>query len=220
MIGHIILHRDIMEWEWYQSSTVFRVYVHLLIKANYKDKRWQGQLIKRGQLISSIGNLASELMLSYQTIRTALSKLNESHDIVLKPTNKFTLITLVNYENYQSAKSYSNKQNNTQVTNHQQSNNKPLTTTKERNKRNKVNKEKIELRREKFKKQVFEHSQYNLKILKGFYNYWSELNSSETKMRCEKDGFFDVEIRLEKWLANEKTSANQTKEKSELLTNR
>jgi len=204
MFGHIILHRDIMEWEWYQSSNIFRLYVHLLIKANFKDKKWQGQLIKRGQLITSIGHLASELMISTQSVRTALSKLNDSNDIVLKPTNRFTLITIVNYDNCQTAKSYSNKQSNTQVTNHQQSNNKPTTTTKERNKNNKINKEKIELRREKFKKQVFEHSHYDLKILNDFYDYWSELSPYKEKMRFEKDGFFEIEKRLSRWVKMEK----------------
>src|SRR5690606_7629802 len=134
MFGHIILHRDIMEWEWYQSPNVFRVYIHLLIKANFKDKKWQGQLIKRGELITSIGHLSSELMITHQSIRTVLSKHESSDYILLRTTNKFTLITLVNYDNLQTPTSNSNKQNNTQITCYQQSNNKQVTTTKERNK--------------------------------------------------------------------------------------
>ena len=173
MIGHVILHRDVMEWEWYQNSNVFRLYVHLILKANFKDKMWQGQLIKRGQLITSISHLASELMISVQSIRTALSKLEHSNNIVLKSTNRFTLITIVNYNKYQTAKSYINNQH---------SNNKQSTTTKERNNNNKVNKEKIEARLVKFKKQVFEYSKYDLKILKSFYDYWSELNVNKTKI--------------------------------------
>ncbi|WP_426431418.1 hypothetical protein ACPX19_03090 [Winogradskyella sp. HB-48] len=223
MVGHIILHRDIMEWEWYQSPNVFRVYIHLLIKANFKDKKWQGKLIKRGQLITSIGHLASELMISAQSIRTSLFKLSDSNAIVLKPTNRFTLITIVNYDNYQTAKSYSNKQNSTQVTSYQQSNNKQLTTTKERNNNNKANKEKIEVRREKFKKQVFEHSQYDFKILNGFYDYWSELSSCKEKMRFEKDGFFEIEKRLSRWVKMEKDNKSavvKSKESKKVKGNR
>ena len=220
MFGHIILHRDIMEWEWYQSPNVFRVYIHLLIKANFKDKKWQGQLIKRGELITSIGHLSSELMITHQSIRTALSKLESSDYILLRTTNKFTLITLVNYDNLQTSTTNSNKQNNTQLTSYKQSNNKQVTTTKERNKENKVNKEKIEVRRQKFKKQVFEHSKYDLKILNGFYDYWSELNNDMTKMRCEKDGFFNVQKRLEKWYVSEKANHQKDDKVSKLLTNR
>jgi len=220
MVGHVILHRDIMEWEWYQSSNVFRLYVHLLMKANFKDKKWQGQVVKRGELITSIGHLSSELRITYQSIRTALSKLESSGCIMLRPTNRFTLITLVNYDNLQTATSKSNKQNNTQLTSYQQSNNKQLTTTKERNKENKVNKEKIEVRCEKFKKQVFEYTQYDIKILNGFYDYWSELNSNKSKMRCEKDDFFDVQKRLEKWSKNERMNHKQNNSGKKLLTNR
>jgi len=174
------------------------------MKANFKDKKWQGHLIKCGELITSIGHLSSELMITYQSIRTALSKLESSDYILMRPTNKFTLITIVNYGHYQTAKSYGSKQNSNQQTSYQLSNNNQLTTTKEGNKENKVNKEKIELRREKFKNQVFEYTQYDIKILNGFYDYWSELNSNKSKMRCEKDGFFDVQKRLEKWITIER----------------
>lgn len=199
-----MLSRDIIEWEWYHSPNVFRLYIHLLLKANFKPKKWQGQVIKRGELITSIGHLSSELMITNQSIRTALSKLESSGYIILRPTNRYTLISLVNYDNLQTFTSKSNKNNSTQLTSRQQSNNKQLTTTKERDKVNKVNKEKIEERRENFKKQVFENSQYDLKILNSFYNYWSEFNSNKSKMRCEKDGFFNVQKRLERWGANER----------------
>lgn len=219
MIGHIILHREIMQWEWYQSPNVFRLYIHLLLKANYKDKKWQGQLIKRGELITSIGHLSSELMISHQSIRTALSKLQSSDYIMLRPTNRFTLITLVNYGNLQTATSKSNKQNNTQLTSCQQSNNKQLTTTKERNKENKVNKVKIEVRRENFKKQVFEHSQYDLKILNGFYNYWSELSRNKDKMRFEDERFFEIDKRIKKWFSTER-GRDSVKSNNVTLSNR
>lgn len=220
MAGFIQLKRDIMDWEWYQDPNVFRLYMHLMLKANFKDKRWQGQLIKRGQLVTSYGHLASELMLSVQSIRTALSKLQESGYIILSPTNRFTLITVVDYEKNQSPHPNSNKLTNTPVTIQQQSNNKPLTTTKERKKNNKVNKEKIEVRRQDFKKQVFEHSKYDFKILKGFYDYWSEFNSNKLKMRFEKDDFFEIEKRLEKWSANEKLNHKKTNNEARFFTNR
>jgi DNA-binding transcriptional MocR family regulator len=219
MNGHIILHREIMEWEWYQSPNVFRLYIHLLLKANYKDKKWQGQLVKRGELITSPDQLSSELRITYQSIRTALSKLKSSGYIMLRPTNRYTLITLVNYGNLQTATSKSNKQNNTQLTSYQQSNNKQLTTTKERNKENKVNKENIEVRRENFKKQVFEHSQYDSKILNGFYNYWSELSWNKDKMRFEDERFFEIDKRIKKWFSTERGGAS-IKSNNVTLSNR
>lgn len=219
MVGYVLIHRDIMDWEWYQSPNVSRLYFHLIFKVNFKDKKWQGNLVERGQLITSYNHLAIELNLSVQVIRTALQKLLEGGYIKIKPTNRFTLITLVNYDKFQTAKSESNKPINNQRTLRKQSGNKLSTTTKEGNKEKKVNKEKIEVRRENFKNQVFEHSQYDFKILNAFYDYWSELNSNKTKMRFEKDDYFDTDIRLKKWVENEKPMTSQNKGKS-LLTNR
>ncbi|WP_100613607.1 helix-turn-helix domain-containing protein [Confluentibacter citreus] len=215
MVGFIFLHRDFLEWEWYQNSEVSRLFIHLLLKANFTDKKWQGINVERGQLITSSNHLATDLNLSVQKIRTALKKLESRGYITRKTTNKFTLITIVNYSIRQTISSLSNKQNTTQRTNPQLSNNKQSTTTKESNKENKFNKEKIELRRENFKKQVFEHSHYSNKILIDFFNYWSEFNTAKTKMKFEGQGdYFEIEKRLKKWAANEKPLLTNTKFKN------
>ncbi|GAA4235704.1 hypothetical protein GCM10022291_18320 [Postechiella marina] len=204
MVGFIMLHRDLLDWEWYQSSETFRVFVHLILRANYSDKKWQGTDVKRGQFITSNNHLANELSLSIQQVRTALKRLESGGYITRKTTNKFTLITIVNYNNRQSTKTPTNSQKTPLKTNKQHSANIQSTTTKKSNKENKVNKLKIEERIENFKKQVFEHSNYSKDILTSFFNYWSELNSQKNKMRFEKDDYFDLKIRLEKWLLNEK----------------
>ena len=203
MGGFIMIERDFLSWEWYQSPDVMRLFFHLQLKANYTDKKWQGHLIKKGQLITSTGHLSTELKLSNQKIRTALKKLKSSGNITCHTTNKFTLITIVNYGIRQSTFSPFNKPDNKQTTNEQQSNNNQITTTKERKKNNNINNETIETRIEKFKKEVFEHSKYSIKDLNNFFNYWSELDQKKSKMRKEKDAYFNVESRLAKWVSNE-----------------
>ena len=209
MIGFVQIHRQIIDWEWYQCPKVSRLWFHLILKVNFKDKKWQGKLVKRGQVITSNEKLANDLALTIQVIRTALQKLEDSGCIKLTTTNKYTLITVVNYHHFQSPEAFNNSQNNIQKTNKQQTDNTQSTTTKERNKENKFNNETIEERSKNFKNTVFEHSNYNIKILKGFYEYWSEPNKNKTKMRFEKDGFFDLPKRLEKWFANEKPSGTK-----------
>ena len=103
--------------------------MHLLIKANYKDKKWQGITIKRGQLVTSSDNLASELKLSRQNIRTALKNLAKTEEVELKSTNSYTLVTISKYDSYQSSEMYDNQQ----LTNDQPTANQQLTTTKEVN---------------------------------------------------------------------------------------
>ncbi|WP_152611281.1 hypothetical protein [Psychroserpens mesophilus] len=187
---------------------------------NFKDKKWQGHLVERGQLITSNNHLATELKLSVQVIRTALQKLHEGGYIKIKATNRFTLITLINYDKFQSSKAENNKPVINQVTIKKHTSNNQITTTKESNKENKTNKKTIDDRRERFKKQVFKHSQYEIKVLESFYDYWSELNSDKSEMRYETERFFEIKKRLKKWLANERTNKIENKSKTELLTNR
>ena len=75
MEGYIKLYRQVMKWEWYDDSNTFRLFIHLLLKANYEDAQWRGLTIKRGQLFTSIGHLSHELKISDKAIRIALDKM-------------------------------------------------------------------------------------------------------------------------------------------------
>lgn len=125
--GFVKFHRKITEWEWYSDANTFRVFFHLILTANYEDKKWRGIVIKRGQRVSSYENIAEELKLSVMQTRTALKKLILTNEITIKSTNKYSVFTVVNYNKYQE----NNKQNNNQITNQQQTNNNQITTTKE-----------------------------------------------------------------------------------------
>lgn len=100
--GFISINRKILEWEWYSDNNVKSLFVHCLLKANFKDKSWQGNTIKRGTFITSYGNLSSELNLSIKQIRTAFGKLIKTNEIITKGTNKNTLVTVVKYNDYQT----------------------------------------------------------------------------------------------------------------------
>lgn len=102
--GFITLHRKIIEWEWYSDSKSIHLFIHLLLLANHTDKRWQGISIKRGQLVTGIKSLSKQLGISERSIRTRLDRFNQSGEIVSETTNKFTVVTIVKYEFYQSKK--------------------------------------------------------------------------------------------------------------------
>ena len=38
--GWIKLHRNLLDWEWYSDIKVCRVFLHLLLTANFKDGNW------------------------------------------------------------------------------------------------------------------------------------------------------------------------------------
>lgn len=84
--------------------------------------------------MTSLDKLSDETGLTVQEVKTALKKLISSKCITKKSTNKYTIITVVNYDSYQQT-------NNKPITNGQQTNNKPITTT---NKDKKVKKDKKE----------------------------------------------------------------------------
>ena len=102
MIGFIQLHRKLMEWEWYTDQKTFKVFLHCLLKANFKDKQWRGSTIKRGQFVTSISHLASETGLTVKQVRTALDNLESTGEVGKQSTNLNTCITVIYYDKYQS----------------------------------------------------------------------------------------------------------------------
>ena len=97
MNGFIKLYRSLMDWEWYQDANVMRVFLHLLLDANHKAKRWQGRVIEPGQTVTSRQKIAEGLGLSEQQVRTALTKLKSTGEITSIATNKYTLVTIENW---------------------------------------------------------------------------------------------------------------------------
>lgn len=118
MEGWIKLHRKFLDWEFYDDINTKVLFLHLLLNANYEDKKWRGIVIKRGQLVTSREHLAKQVGLSIQQVRTSLDKLENNQQITRKTTNKYTLITIEKYGLYQSYDDYiTNKQPAKQPTN-------------------------------------------------------------------------------------------------------
>lgn len=114
MEGWIKLYRKFLNWEWYKDNNVKVVFIHLLLTANHKDKKWKGKIIKRGQKLTSINHLAQETNLTVQQTRTALNKLKSTSEITTNTTSKYTLITVEKYNDYQIEEFINNNQNNHQ----------------------------------------------------------------------------------------------------------
>lgn len=129
--GFITLHRKIVGWEWYSDVNVFRVFTHLILTANWEPKKWKGELISRGQKVISIQKLAQETGLTEQSVKTAIKKLKSTGELTSKSTNKYTVVTLINYDFYQDKEKQLTNKTTNNLTNEQQTNNKRVTTTKQ-----------------------------------------------------------------------------------------
>ena len=103
MEGYIKLYRQIMKWEWYDDANAFRLFIHLLLKANYEEAQWRGITIKRGQLFTSIGHLSHDLKISDKAIRIALDKLIKTKEVASEGASNGTMITICKYDSYQSS---------------------------------------------------------------------------------------------------------------------
>ena len=100
--GYIKLWRSLLKWEWYSDVNVSRLFIHLLLTANYEDTTWRGETIHRGQRLTSVAKLAEETGLTTKEVRTALGKLTRTNELTIRTTNKYSVITVEKYDFFQS----------------------------------------------------------------------------------------------------------------------
>lgn len=127
MGGWIKIHTKLLEWEWASCPETMALWLHILLNANYEDKRWRGTVIPRGSFVTSISSLSSSSGLSVKQVRTSLQRLVSTNEIVLKATNKNTMISVCKYDTYQVVESEEGKQG----ANEGQTKGKQRATTKE-----------------------------------------------------------------------------------------
>lgn len=221
--GWVKLYRKITEWEWYDNPIIFKLFIHLLLTSNLTDKKWHGTLIKRGQIITSYRELARQLTgkqhtkIGVQQIRTAIDRLKSTQEITIKTNNKFSLITINNYNLYQSLTSkptHDQHTPNTQPTHN-------LTTTKEVKEGKNIRKKETIVReytpsqksKEFFNNPEKQTNTINYLISKGinedmvkneikkFISYWTEPNKSGTKQRWELEKTFEIGRRFNTWFS-------------------
>ncbi len=123
--GYIKLFRSLLTWEWIDKPETLSTFIFLLLVANHSDNEWHGTTIKRGQTVTSYTEIAHKMGLSVQQVRTSIKRLKSTGEITHEKTNRYSLITIRNYEVYQSI---INTQINNQATVSQQSSNNQLTT--------------------------------------------------------------------------------------------
>lgn len=102
---YIKLFRKMTNWEWYTDVNTKVVFLHCLLKANWKPGDWKGIHYERGQFITSLNSLALETGLTVKMVRTALAHLVETGEIEdfgqTKGRAQCRIITVLNYDEYQ-----------------------------------------------------------------------------------------------------------------------
>ena len=107
---YIKLFRKMLKWEWYSDVNTKVLFLHCLLKANWKDGSWHGYKYKRGQFITSLQSLSKETGLSVRQVRTALKHLISTGEVASWHDSKIRIITVVSFDKFQARDKQSDRQ--------------------------------------------------------------------------------------------------------------
>lgn len=147
MEGYVKLFRSIEKWEWYTDTDTKCLFLHCLIKANHHPRKWHGIIIEAGSFVTSYEHLSTETGISVRSLRTSLNKLKSTGELTSHSTNRFTVINVAKWRDYQSQDDINDtpvvNQKETQETSNRQTTDKQPTTNKnDKNYKNEKNKNK------------------------------------------------------------------------------
>lgn len=235
--GWVKLYRKFLDWEWHTSPETVSLLLHLILMANHEDKKWEGITIKRGQLVTTRDNLSETTGLSVQTIRTCINRLKSTNEITSTSTNKYTIITISNYDRYQAREDCNQPAlqpalqptTNQQLTNNNKNVRNILYSTQENapayaredwrfissvrrsvlgNDPDKI----AEYKKEIFRKEVSalaEKVGMDRQQQEDFVSWWTERSPGQEKIRAEFEVAFDMESRMRSWMKREKPRSRQ-----------
>ncbi|HBG3109601.1 TPA: DnaD domain-containing protein [Staphylococcus aureus] len=171
MTGWISIDRSIQNhWLFKEKRTFskFEAWIYLLMEANHSKAKVpignQIVTVERGQRLTSILTLSDLFNWSRFKVKTFLDLLESDGMLEVKTTSKYTLITIVNYDFYQSEQGRNQHQNDIKPTSKQhQSNINPTSKQRQTNTNNNDNKDNNEknVNNEKKKAAAFDFFQDN-----------------------------------------------------------
>jgi hypothetical protein len=99
--GWIKLHKSLLDWEWFKDHKTVHVFNYCLLKANFKEGKFQGKVVPAGSFVTGRKQIAQDTGLSEQEVRTAIFKLKSTSNLTIKSTSKYSIISICNWEKYQ-----------------------------------------------------------------------------------------------------------------------
>ena len=147
--GHILLHRSLLDSAIFASGNGLKIWIWLLCKATYKERHLpikigRGESIvtlQRGDVLFGRHKAEEALGIDGSTIYKWIQKMEEMGMIDVRSNSHYTVITICNYDTYQSpgwCEVTANEQpSNSQVTAKEQPSNSQVTQTIQYNKVNK-----------------------------------------------------------------------------------
>lgn len=142
--GYAKLWRKSLDSAVWKNPNLWRFWTWCLMKATHKETAdmvgYQCVQLQPGEFIFGRKKACLETGLSEQTIRTCLVSLEKLGNLTIKTTNKFSVLTIVKWEDYQDC----NQQVTSKPTNNQPATNQLVTTNKNNNTRTQEEEKKSE----------------------------------------------------------------------------
>lgn len=139
MEGWIKLHRKIIDNAIFSSEKGLKVWLWCLLKARREDGEvYLGKekiQIKMGEFVFGRETASEELKMKPSTIRNWIDTLKKDSYVDIKPTNKYSIVKVLNWESYQGNGQHSGQQSKNKV----KTNGKQMDTNKKVNNVEKVN---------------------------------------------------------------------------------
>lgn len=193
MVGWIKLHRQLLDSEIFANQTALKIWLWLLLKASTK-KRFVSLNVGNGfsEIKLEVGELLfgrfkaeEKLNIDGSTIYKWLKKMEQLEMITIISNNKYSIITICNYESYQQQEipevAASEQQRNNNVTTSEQQRN----TVKELEEYNK--------KKEEERKNI---------IYSDFYDYQIIIAKKHVELHSEATDYLNEYIDTIEWLFN------------------
>lgn len=102
MAGWIKLHRKLKKWGWANKPNMVSLFVWLLMEAKTEECVYNGVKLLPGQVIFSYRKWEEKTGISIQSLRTCIAALKSTQEITHISTQPKNILTIVNWEYYQS----------------------------------------------------------------------------------------------------------------------
>lgn len=179
MDGWLKLYRSILDSAVFQDAEVLKVWIWLLCNVAFEqhDTICYGKVIhlKPGQIATGRKKIAQCTDLNETKVYRALTALKSLGNIEIKATNKYSIITVVNWDKYQ-------EENNKRTANEQQTNSKTTTEEQQDNSKRTQHKNGKNVKKEK-----------NIYICSFFQSVWDEYPKKLGKNKVTKAAMEQME---------------------------
>ena len=132
--GYVKLWRKSIEGGWLTNHKLWAFWCWCLLKASHKEcdviVGYKQVHLVPGEFIFGRKAASKELGISERSIRTNLDFLKTTQNLTIKTTNKYSIISIVNWSTYQQDIEQNDHQNDQQVTSKRPANDQQVTTNK------------------------------------------------------------------------------------------